>query len=253
MLTLSSRPTSNKRPSIRLQYKLLSFINSFFDVIRIVTTSTFKSTDNIFNLSMPFLPSYPAANRRRAYSILSPPRPRHRFTYSYLISTGFLVASITSNPRSLSGTSMPIIAIVVVPSSYFIHGSSPDSWCGPGDFKRANAEASRLNVALGDHEPVVDQVCCSSALKSRYSIKPRWFVCNSGRHAESKILKIAGFPDMYNYALFSQKAWYYFFRCSNIIARSFFVASVWLTDGGIIQDSFQCICWYLIIWPLWTL
>lgn len=56
-------------------YGSLSFINSYFDAIRIVTTSTFKSNNNnIFNLTMQ---SYPAA----AYETLHPREAFHMRYY----------------------------------------------------------------------------------------------------------------------------------------------------------------------------
>ncbi|KIM38978.1 glycosyltransferase family 1 protein [Hebeloma cylindrosporum] len=152
--------------------------------IRVVTT--FKSTDsNDFHLSMSSSESYPAA-----YETLYRGRPFTCATTGEVFDAVpppvAVVIDLCALPqlqatRAISGTSVPIIAILPGPSSSFIRCFAPPTLGGIGLGKTLDDEAARLGVS------------------------PDELGNKLYKHTEGKIIKIAGLPDMYDYEFFPQK------------------------------------------------
>ncbi|KIM47087.1 glycosyltransferase family 1 protein [Hebeloma cylindrosporum] len=152
--------------------------------IRIVTT--FKSTDNnVFNLSTPFFQSYPGA-----YETLYHGRPFTCATtgkvFDAMPPPVAVILDHCSLPqlqatRALSGTSVAIIAMIILPASYMICYFGPESQGGITDFGRTVDGQARVGASPDGPRN-----------------KPFG-------HTEGKIIKIAGLPDMYDYELFPQK------------------------------------------------
>ena len=145
---------------------------SFFHTIRIVTT--FKSTDNKFNVPITAAQTYSAAYETLYQGrplicattgevfdavpppvaviidvciLCSQPVPRGRFIHHILKPLQQVALSQLRATRALSGTSVPIIAVVPGSASSFLRYFPPPSVGGVIDFKSLDDEAARLGVS----------------------------------------------------------------------------------------------------------
>ncbi|KIM38975.1 glycosyltransferase family 1 protein [Hebeloma cylindrosporum] len=153
--------------------------------IRVVTT--YKATENdIIDMFTASFQSYPAA-----YETLYRGRPftcaTTGETFDAVPPPVAIVIDLFALPqlqvtRAISGTAVPIIAMLILPASSFIRTIGPSSMGGIGDFgKGMDDEAARLGISPDE-------------------LAQKLF-----RQTDGRIIKLAGLPDMHDYELFPQE------------------------------------------------